>query len=173
MLILQLVRKLVKILRSAASPFQVAGGFALGMLLGFTSFKTLFAVPVILCLVLLNVNLAAAILGILIFRLVAYLADPLIHSLGFWILTRETLVPLWRGMYNLPLVPYLRYNNTVVIGSVITGLILFIPVYLGVKRLIVAYNERLREKIQRMKFIKALNGSFVFKWVRRVLDLRG
>lgn len=173
MLILQLVRKLVKVLRSAGSPFQIAGGFALGMLLGFTSFKTLFAAPIVLCLILLNINLAGAILGILIFRFAAYMADPLIHSLGYWILTREVLRPLWTALYDLPLAPYLRYNNTVVLGSLVVGLLLFIPVYIGVKRLLIAYNERFREKIERLKFIRAVKGTFVFKWAARLLDLRG
>jgi uncharacterized protein (TIGR03546 family) len=172
-IILQLVRKLVKILRSAGSPFQVAGGFTLGMLLGFTSFRTLFAVPVVLCIVLLNVNLAGAILGMLIFRFAAYLADPLVHSLGYWILTREVLRPAWTALYDLPLAPYLRYNNTVVLGSLAVGLVLLGPAYVGVKRLLIAYNERLREKIERLKFIRAVKGTFVFKWTRRLLDLRG
>lgn len=173
MIILQLIRRLVKVLQAASSPFQISGGFTLGMILGLLSFRTLFALPVILCLILLNVNLAAALFGLLAFRLLAYLLDPLIHSLGFWILTRPALESLWTALNNLRFVPYTRFNNTLVLGSLVLAVILALPVYRGVAALVRAYREKYHDRIRRWRVIQILKSSRLITWLNRGVGLRG
>lgn len=173
MIILQLIRRLVKVLRSASSPFQIAGGFTLGMFLGLVSLRTLFALPAVLCLVLLNVNLAAALFGLLCFRLLAYLLDPLLHSLGYGLLTLPALNPMWTALYNMRFVPYTRFNNTVVLGSLAAALVLAFPVYRGAAALVRAYRERFEERIRRWRIIQILKNSRLIRWWNRAGDLRG
>lgn len=173
MLFLQLIKKLIKLLRSAASPFQVAGGFILGMMLGFISFKTLLAVPVVLCIIILNVNLASVIFAFLLFRFIAYLADPLLHSLGYWILVDVSpLRSFWTTLSTIKLVPYTRFNNTVVMGSFIVSLVLLIPLYVVVKKFIINYREKYEPKIKKWKIIQILQSSRLIQWFSRIKNLR-
>jgi uncharacterized protein (TIGR03546 family) len=173
MLILALVKRLVKILKSASSPFQIAGGFTLGMFLGMVSFNTLFAAPVILLVIVLNVNIAGALLGLLLFRLFAFLLDPAIHSLGFWLLTRPALHGLWSSLYRMEIVPYTRFNNTVVLGGLIAALVLVFPVYRAAAHLITAYRENYEEYVKKYRVLRILRNSRLIKWWNRVGSLRG
>ncbi len=174
MLILQLISKLVKLLRSAAAPFQIAGGFILGMILGFIGFKTLIAAPIIVCIIVLNVNLASVIFAVVLFRFIAYLIDPFIHSLGYFILVDvEPLRSFWTTLYTIKLVPYTRFNNTVVMGSFIISIVLLIPLYIAVKKFIIAYKQKYEPRIQRWKIIQILRSSALVRWFNRVKNLAG
>ncbi len=172
MLFLKLLAKLVRLLRSGADPRQIAGGFVLGMMLGLLSFRTLISVPIVLIIIIVNVNLASAMVGFIIFRALAFFADPLLHSLGYWVLVySDTLKEFWITLYNVRFVPYTRFNNTVIMGNLIASLVLIIPIFLGVKRLIIGYREKYEEKIQRWKIIKILRSSSLFRWFTKLKEL--
>jgi len=53
---LEFLAKLVKILRSADSPNQIASGFVIGMVIGLTPFWTLHNLILIVILIILNIN---------------------------------------------------------------------------------------------------------------------
>jgi uncharacterized protein (TIGR03546 family) len=174
MIFLKLLAKLIKILRSGVDPRQIAGGFMLGMVLGLLSLKTLLAAPVVLALILLNVNLAAAFVGLLMFRLIASLADPLIHGLGYTVLVDLTgLHNLWTSLASMRIMPYTRFNNTLVMGGLILSVVLAVPAFWGVKRLIIGYRARYQEKVQNWKIIKALKSTTFFRVISGVSRVGG
>ena len=174
MIFLKLLAKLLKVLKSGEDPRQIAGGFMLGMMLGLLTLKTLFAAPILLVLILINVNLASAVVGLFIFKLIGFLLDPLLHSLGYWVLTDiPILKDFWTNISSLPLVPFTRFNNTLVMGSFIAAMVLAIPLFWGVKRLIIGYRERAQEKVQNWKIVKILKGTALFRFLSGVEKLGG
>ncbi len=169
MIPLQFLGKLLKILRSGASPAQIAGGFILGMLLGITPFWSLINIVLVLILIVINVNLAMAIFAYGLFSLVVYLADPVFNSFGYWALVDLSFLRgFWTSLYNLPLVPYTRFNNTVYLGSLLVGILMLIPVYIGVKKFVVVYREKYDARVQKWKWVKAIKGSKVYNWYHKV-----
>ena len=159
-------------LRGAASPTQIAGGFVLGMLIGIISLKSLFAPIIIFFIIILNVNITSAILAALIFRLIAFLIDPFLHSLGYWVLVDvSALKGVWTFLYNIPIFPYTRFNNTVVIGGLILSVVLLYPVYRGIHILIRNYREKYEERIKKWKIIKVLGGSKFFRFLGGLKNL--
>jgi len=174
MIFLKLLAKLIKILRSGVDPRHIAGGFMLGMMLGLLSFRTLFAAPLLLALILINVNLAAAVVALLMFRFIAYLADPLIHSLGYRVLVDFSgLHGFWTYIASMRIVPFTRFNNTLVMGGLILSVVLAVPCYWGVKRLIIGYRVRYQKKVENWKLIKALKGTALFRVLAGVDRLGG
>jgi uncharacterized protein (TIGR03546 family) len=174
MILLKLLAKLLQILKSGEDPRQIAGGFMLGMMLGLLTMKTLFAAPIVLVLILINVNLAAAAAGFLIFRLVGFLIDPLLNAMGYWVLTdAPALQGFWTELASLPVVPFTRFNNTLVMGGLLAALLLAIPLFWGVKRLIAGYRENAQEKVQNWKIIKVLKGTALFRFLSGVDKLGG
>ena len=172
MFFLQLFGKLIKLLRSADNPGQMAGGFILGMMLGLVSFKTLFAAPVILLIIVLNVNLSMTIFALLVFKLIAYLFDRMFHSLGYWLLVDlDFLQEIWRMLAGIKVVPFTRFNNTVVLGSFVASLLLLLPVFIGVKRFLINYKERYQPKIEKLKFMRALKGSKLYTIFSKIVNL--
>jgi uncharacterized protein (TIGR03546 family) len=79
---LKLVRDFFKVLRDGQTPRQIAGGFALGSILGLSPMLTLQGALVWLILLVLDINLSAALVSLTIFSLVAYLFDPVFHWIG-------------------------------------------------------------------------------------------
>ena len=172
MFVLEFIAKLIKILRSEISPNQIAWGFVLGMILGLTPFWSLHNLLVVILIIILKVNLATAIFSFGIFSAVAYLVDPLFHSFGYYILVDlESLNDFWTWLYNVPILALSKFNNTVVMGSLVSSIILMIPVYFLVKIGVINYREKIDVKIKNWKFIKLIKGTKVYSFYEKIRDL--
>ena len=172
MFILKLLGKFIKVLQSAASPKQIAWGFALGAIIGLTPIKALHNIIILILLIVLNINITSAILSLMIYSLIAWLLDPLFHTLGYFVLTDIAfLKPIWTSLYNAPIAPFTLFNNTVVMGGLIFSLILLIPNYLFFKWFVVRYRESWVEKIKKWKITKALLGSKLFQFYLKIKNI--
>ena len=171
---LKLVRDFIKILREGQTPAQVAGGFALGSILGLSPMLTLQGVAVWLLIFALNVNLSASLVALTVFSLVAFLLDPLFHWFGFQVLVNiDSLHSLWTSLYNAPIAPLTRFNNTVVMGSFLCALLLFIPIYFGMKRFVIAYRTTVGARVEKMKIFQIVRRSAIVQWYERLRDIGG
>lgn len=108
---------------------QVAFGCALGMLLGLLPKGNLLAVFVSTLILCTRVNLGTAMVSTLAFSVIGINLDILTHSLGLTTLSYAPLLPVWKMLYRIPFVPWTSFNNTVVMGSLLVGLVMFYPVY--------------------------------------------
>jgi uncharacterized protein (TIGR03546 family) len=171
---LKLVTNFIKILREGQTPAQVAGGFALGFILGLSPMFTLQGVLIWFIIFVLDVNLSAATFSIGLFALIAYIFDPLFHRFGYFLLVDiNGLKGLWTALYNAPIAPLTRFNNTVVMGSFITALILFIPIYIGMKKFVIAYRATIGVKVTQWKIYQIIDRSSLVQWYKRVRSLGG
>jgi uncharacterized protein (TIGR03546 family) len=171
---LKLVINFIKILREGQTPAQVAGGFALGFILGLSPMFTLQGALVWLIILMLDVNLSAATFSLAFFALFAYIFDPLFHRLGYFMLVDiNSLKGLWTTLYNAPIAPLTRFNNTLVMGSFISALILFVPVYFGMKKFVIAYRATIGVKVAQWKIYKIIDRSSLVQWYKRVRSLGG
>ncbi len=163
MFILKIVKKIIKILGSAASPNQIAWGFSLGMILGLTPFWSPHNLIVIVLIILLNVNIGSAVFGWAIFSGFAYLLDGIFHSLGYLLLVGvDSLQGVWTFFYNSPFLALFRLNNTVVLGSLIIALLALVPVVIFMKWFVVFYRNNLQARVQKFKIVKLLKGSKIY-----------
>lgn len=172
-LILKYVAKLLKALSSEASPNQLAGGFILGMIIGLTPVLSVHNLLILVFIIILKVNIGMAILAFLIFSGIAYLADPLFHSFGIWILENDGLQGTWTSMYNNEFWAITKFYNTVVIGSFISALVLCIPMFPLTKVGVVQYRKHIHEKVMKTKFAKALKGTKLYSVYQTVARVRG
>ena len=172
MFILKLIGKFIKVLNSAASPNQIAWGFALGTIIGFTPFRSLHNLVIVILLIILNVNFTSAIFSFLLFSLFAYLLDPLFHNIGYYILAETSfLQPTWTNLYNASIAPFTRFNNTIVMGSFVFSLVLLVPNYLFFKWFVTRYRESWNEKIKKWKITKLLLGNKVVQLYLKIKNL--
>ncbi|MEQ9279872.1 MAG: DUF2062 domain-containing protein [Balneola sp.] len=172
-LLLKYIAKLLKALSSEASPNQLAGGFVLGMIIGMTPVASIHNLLILILVIALKVNLGMAILAFLIFSGIAYLADPLFHSFGIWILENENWQETWTSMYNNELWAITKFYNTVVIGSFISAVILCVPMFPLTKIGVVQYRKHIHEKVMKTKFAKALKGTKLYSVYQTVVRVRG
>ena len=165
--------KIFSVLNSEESPRQIAAGFAIGAWIGLIPVGFLPSF-MLFCCFLINVNLATLALAAGIFKVVAFAVDPAANKLGYLLLARtDVLRPLWTRLYNLPIVPYTRFNNTIVMGSLVIGLVLLIPLYLAAGAGLKAYRARWRDQIRDSHFMKALKASTFYKYYEMYRNIRG
>ncbi len=165
--------KLFKILRSNATPGQIAGGFILGMVIGLTPFLSLHNLVVLLLIIVLNVNIGSALFGFAIFSLFAYLLDPLFHSFGYFLLVDLTFMKsVYTTLYNMPLVSLSRFYNTVVMGSLVFSILAMLPAYFATARFVVVYREKLDPKFQKLKIVQAVKASKLGVTISKIYSWR-
>jgi uncharacterized protein (TIGR03546 family) len=168
---IKLLTNFIKIMREGQTPNQVAGGFALGMIVGISPTLTLQGIFVWFVILILDVNLSAALLAFTVFALIAYLADPLFHALGYFLLVDvDALRGFWTWLYNVPVAPLSRFYNTVVMGTFVSGLILFLPVFFGMKRFVIAYRATIGARIERSKLYQVLKRNSLVTWYTKIRD---
>lgn len=171
---LKFITNFIKILRAGQTPRQIAGGFALGSILGLSPHFTLQNIFIWLILLVLDVNLSAATVAITLCALVAFVFDPVFHRLGYFILVEiPSLQPMWTSLYNAPLAPLTKFNNTVVMGSFAGALVLFLPMYFGMKQFVVQYRTHLHSKIEKWKIYQIISKNSLVQWYHRVRDFGG
>lgn len=163
MLVLKLLQSLVKALHSEGTPGQVAAGMALGAILGFTPLLSLHNVLVVALIFLLNVSLPGAALGWAIATPLGFALDPAFDALGRWLLLDvHALTPVWTALANMPVVPLTNFNNSVTLGSLVSSLVLFTPVYFGSRFCVRRYRETLGERVKQSGLYRAITASKLF-----------
>ena len=170
---LKLIAKFLKILNSEAEPGQISLAFCLAMIAGLTPLFSLHNLLVLLLACVLRVNLAAFLLGLFAFTGIAYLFDPLFSQLGLVLLTASPLHSLWTSLYNLTLFRLENFNNSIVMGSLVVALVLFVPLYLLCNLLISKYREHLLRWVMKSQLMKIFTASKLYKLYQTVSGLGG
>ena len=117
-------------LNDNAKPSQLAAGFAWGLLLGLVPAGNVFWIVLFLVSFFLRHNQVAKLLILALLKVLAGIVQPLMDSVGWEVLHIEALQPFFTTLYNLPFVPFTKFNNTMVAGGLVTGVILWLPVFL-------------------------------------------
>lgn len=172
-LLLKQIFAFFKLLNSDGGTNQLAAGLACGVILGFAPILSLQALLVLFCCFFFRIQLGAAFLSAFFFKFIAYLFDPAADHLGRAVLESETFRPLFTTLYNIPLVPLTRFNNSITMGSGLVSFILVIPLFFVFKKLILKYRETVVARYKQTKIWKAWAGTAFYKWYLKYDDLYG
>jgi uncharacterized protein (TIGR03546 family) len=168
--LLKLLQSLVKTLHSEGTPAQVAAGIALGAVLGLTPLVNVHNLVVVAVIFALNVSVGGALLGWALFTPVGFLLDPAFDRLGQQLLLETpALTPMWTAWFNAPVLPYTNFNNTIVLGSVVAWLALWLPIFFAARYGVARYRATLGERVRRSRFYNAVTASKaynVYTWFR-------
>jgi uncharacterized protein (TIGR03546 family) len=165
--------KLLAVLNSETDPGQISLGFCLAMVAGVTPLMSLHNLLVLLLVLVLRVNLSAFLLGLAFFTALGYLLDPLFHRIGLAVLTAGPLEGLWTAMYNSTLWRLERFNNSVVMGSLLCSLVLFVPLYRLSNQLILKYREHVLAWVRRTRLMQALTATRFYQYYQSISEWRG
>lgn len=159
---LKLLQSLFQTLHSEGTPRQVAAGMMLGAGIGLTPLLSAHNLVLFAALALLNVSFGGGMLGLALFTPLGFLLDPLFDRVGLALLEAPGLRGLWTAWYNVPLLPYTNFNNSVTLGSFVVWLVLAVPLYLASQRAIAHYRVTFGERVLNSRFMKALKASKVY-----------
>ncbi len=172
-LLIKQLLQMIKLLHSENGTHQLAIGLTLGTFLGFSPFLSLQTILIFFIILVFNVQVGAAFLSAFFFKFVAFLIDPAADWLGKRTLENPSLVPLWTDLFNMPIVPYTRFNNSIVMGSFVFALIISPIVYLVFYKLVKQYRTKVVEKFEKSKLWKAFKASKVYEWYMKYDNLYG
>jgi uncharacterized protein (TIGR03546 family) len=170
---LRAIRKLLHVLNSEAEPGQISLALAFALITGLTPLWSLHNLAVLLLALVLRVNLSAFLLGTVFFSGLAYLLDPFFHRLGLAVLTEPSLEALWTGRYNSTLWRIERFNNSIVMGSLLVSLALFVPTVLALNWAIRQYRVRVLARVKRLRVVQALTATKFYQMYRSYSNLGG
>jgi uncharacterized protein (TIGR03546 family) len=163
-LILKQVFAFLKLLNSETGHNSLAAGIAAGFILGMSPALSLQALLVFLCIFIFRIQMGAAFVSAFFFAFIGWILDPAFDAFGRSILEADALKGLWTAMYNMPLVPLTRFNNSIVMGAGVLAILLSPVIYFLSLYLILKYRETVVARIKNTKFWKAIQATKFYNW---------
>ena len=148
-------RKFKGTIRGVDSCSQLSWGVVLGMMIGLLPKDSLLPYCLLIVLLLSKANLLTATLSGLLFSWISPSLDMLTHPIGVWILTFDLFESCWATLMQIPVVAWTRFDNSVVMGSIVLGLMIAYPTYRLSFRFFGAYGE---------KIFSILKNTRLFRW---------
>ena len=172
-LILKQIFSMLKVLNSDTGENQIAAGIACGLILGFAPMFSLQTVIVIMMLFFFRIQAGAAFASAFFFGLVAYVLDPAFDSVGKIVLEMGAMKGLFTVMYNMPIVPFTKFYNSIVMGSLVISFALFPIMFLLTKKMVVKYRVTVVARLEQTKLWKAVKATSFYKWYAKYDSLYG
>lgn len=167
---LTLLAKLLKALNSETGAWALAFAFVLGMVVGFTPIWRVHNLLILLFALIFRVNLSAFIVSFLVCSGIAFLLDPLFHSIGVSWLSSASWQGVWETMYASPWARLTQFHHSITLGSLVVA-VLFAPVLaFGSYYLVINYRQRVQKWFLKLKIVQGLRAN---KFWSIYTDLRG
>ncbi|MDR1748800.1 MAG: TIGR03546 family protein [Spirochaetaceae bacterium] len=159
------IKQFFSALNANAHPGDIAHGVSLGLLLALIPRANLLWVFLFCLSLFIRMNKGAFFISLILLSLVVPFADVLTEGIGEYVLSFAPLRPVYTVLYDTPFVIFTGFNNTMVAGGLVAGLVLYIPVYLCVRILIVQYRKVLQPKIAQSKLLKLFYNLPIIKQI--------
>ncbi|HBP86747.1 MAG TPA: TIGR03546 family protein [Nitrospirales bacterium] len=160
---IKLLAKLLRVLNSETNPGQISLGLCFAMIVGLTPLLSLHNLLVLLLVFILRVNLSAFLLGLALFTGIAYLLDPLFNLLGLAVLTAPSLTGLWTSLYQSVWWRLEHFNNSIVMGSLVFSVAMFVPALLLSNLLIRRYRQHVMVWVQKTRIMQMFKASKLYR----------
>ena len=154
---LKAIIKFFKALNSNVHPGAVAHAVCLGMILGFLPKTNALWYILTVFFLFVRINKVTFILFTFLFSLLAPLLDPLFDTIGWWFLNIEKLAPFFSWLLDIPFVGFTKFNNTIVMGSLLFGLAAYIPVYFLVRLFLKYWRAIIAPAVRKTKLVAFLS----------------
>lgn len=159
MLIIKFLQSLFKALNSDGTPGQVGMGLALGLVFGLTPLMSLHNLVFLAIAMLTTVSFPGVMLGWAIAVPFGFMLDPLFDRVGLALLTTDALAPLWTWIVNTPVLSLAHLNNTIVLGSLVTWAVLFVPAYFLFRYLVARYRKDIYARLEKTHAFRVIKTS--------------
>lgn len=151
---LSYIIKLLKALGANSKPSQIANSFCIGFILGVLPKNNLLWWLVFVFFMFVRINKAGYFIMMLLGAFISPYLDPTFHKIGEFVLTYEPLVPVYSKLLEIPFVGFTRFNNTIVCGSLVAGIIAYIPLYIFMLVFIWVWRKWIAPFFNRSKVVK-------------------
>lgn len=149
---------LIKALNANSKPSQIANSFCIGLLLGFMPKNNAMWYILLFFFAFVRIHKAGYLIFILIGSALTALLDPLFDNLGYAILTIPSLANFYGWLLDIPFVAFTKFNNSIVMGSLAFGLMIYIPLFF-----LIVFGVKVWRKYVAPKFIDSKILKTIYK----------
>jgi len=142
-------------LNSNARKGQVAAAMACGVLLALVPSGNLAWMVLFFLTFFFKLHYGMQMLTLAVLKLAAPLLAPALDALGWAILNAPALEPAFTALSSVPVAPLTRFNNTLVMGGLVAGLVLWLPLFFGFRALVAGYRSRFAPRVKASRLYKA------------------
>ncbi|PKL24141.1 MAG: DUF2062 domain-containing protein [Spirochaetae bacterium HGW-Spirochaetae-3] len=164
-------------LNSNAKKEQIAAGIACGVLLALVPSGNLLWIFLFGLFFFFKIHYGLQIIALAACKLAAPLFASGLDALGWAVLHSDPLQPFFVALADAPIAPLTRFNNTVVMGGLVAGIALWLPLFFAFRALVALYRARLAPRIAGSKaygaFMKIPLVARLSKATSAVTKLRG
>jgi len=163
-LILKQLFSFIKLLNSDTGNISLAMGMTCGFILGMTPTLSLHSLLIFLILFFFRIQIGAALISAFFFKFVAFILDPAFDAVGKKVLEMESLQGFYTSLYNMPIIPFTRFNNSIVMGSAVITFALSPIVFLLSQYFIIKYRVTVLARFKETKVWKAVEATKFYQW---------
>ena len=129
MFLIRLIYKFFALFQTHATHQGLALGVCAGMMLGLSPIQSLhFWFFISLCF-LIRINLACTLTSWVVFAFIAATGKAAFFVIGDYLLNKKSLISVWNGLYELPLIPYTNFYVPQVLGQMVFLTLMCFPIY--------------------------------------------
>ena len=111
-----------------------------------------------------RIQIGAALVSTFFFKFIAFILDPLFDVIGRKVLEMDSLQGILTSLYNMPIIPFTRFNNSIVMGSAVVTFALSPFVFILSQYLIVKYRQTIVARFKETKVWKAIEATKFYQW---------
>ena len=148
---------ILKTLNSAQRSWQVALAVSFALMSAFLPLFSFINLFILIIIFSINIPIAIYFLFIALFSLLSVLLGGVIHSIGYYVLSMESLQGVFGDMYNYAPTLWSSFNYTSMMGGFVLSLVLFFPVFFLFRFLVDKYRVSLASKLKNSRWFAWLN----------------
>jgi len=171
--VLGTLAKLLKALNSETSPWSLAWGVALGMVLGFTPLFSMHNIIVLFAVLALRINLSFFLISFAFCSGLAYLFDPAFNYMGELLLTTPALLETWQALYEMPLARLAQFNHTITLGSLVVSLLMLLPALFITRFIVINYRTHIQVRMSRLPIVNVIKGTKFWSLYQKASSVKG
>lgn len=150
------IAKLFIAINANTKPGQISGGIACAFLLALVPSSHLLWYTIFLFLFFLKINLAVVFIFTGIFSLLTPLLDGPLNRVGLITGYLPGISDFFGFLDNVPVLAFFGFDNSLVLGGLIVGIITLVPVYFLSNGLVSLYRKKVRDRFAKSRLIKRL-----------------
>ncbi len=148
-------------LNKNSHPGEIAHAVSLGTLLAVMPKDNLLWVLLFVIILFVRINKGAFFISLILLGFLAPFCDVLIERIGYWALTLDFMQGAYAYCDTIPFVGWTKFYNTMVMGGLLFGLLIYIPVYFLTRVSLAQYRKFIRPLIE--KFVTSKLAAVISK----------
>jgi len=165
------VTSFFRAINANAHPGDIAHAVALGLFLAILPKNNLTFTFLFFLSIFIRINKGAFFISFILLGFVTPFMDIIINNIGFWAVQLSFLRPIFVTLENIPFVALFKLSNTMVLGGIIWGLILYVPVYI-LTRIIVAKYRKYMQPAVNVKGVGLLGKIPLLRHLTKISDIK-